>query len=37
MRLNAGNGIYVKLRSAVTCGDPWLMLDVQLAAWRRAA
>jgi hypothetical protein len=24
--------IYVKLRNAVTCGCPWLMLDVQLAA-----
>jgi len=25
-------GIYVKLRNAVTCGDPRPMLDVQLAA-----
>jgi hypothetical protein len=28
----AVNGIYVKPQNAVTCGDPWLMLDVQLAA-----
>jgi hypothetical protein len=29
---NAGISTYVKLRGAVTCGCPWLILNVQLAA-----
>ena len=31
-RMAAANGIYVEPRNAVTCGDPRLMLTVQLAA-----